>query len=58
MKLSPDNKFFSAVSKIGDFIVLNLLFIITCIPVITIGASCCALYYTIKKGFSIKNPTL
>lgn len=49
MKLSPDNKFFSAVSKIGDFIVLNLLFIITCIPVITIGASCCALYYTIKK---------
>lgn len=49
MKINPENKFFSLMSKIGDFITLNLLFLITCLPVITIGASCCALYYSIKK---------
>lgn len=49
MKISPENKFFSFMSKIGDFITLNLLFLITCLPVITIGASCCALYFSIKK---------
>ncbi len=49
MKISPENKFFSIMSKIGDFITLNLLFLITCLPVITIGASCCALYFSIKK---------
>lgn len=36
-------------SKIGDFITLNILFLITCLPVITIGASCCALYVSVKK---------
>ena len=49
MNFSPDNKFFNVMSKIGDFIVLNLLFAITCIPVITIGASFCALYTACKK---------
>ncbi len=49
MNFSPDSKFFTVMSKIGDFIVLNVLFVITCIPVITIGTSFCALYDTCKK---------
>ena len=49
MNFSPDSKFFAVMSKIGDFIVLNLLFVITSIPIITIGASYCALYTTCKK---------
>ncbi|MCI9078933.1 MAG: YesL family protein [Lachnospiraceae bacterium] len=49
MNFSPDSKFFAVMSKIGDFIVLNILFVITCIPIITIGTSFCALYTTCKK---------
>lgn len=44
------NSIFSTfMSKLGDFIVLNLLFIITCIPIFTIGTSCCALYRSIQN---------
>lgn len=49
MNFSPDSKFFNFMSKLGDFVVLNILFIITCIPVFTIGASFCALYTVCKK---------
>lgn len=49
MNFSPDSKFFNFMSKLGDFVVLNLVFIITCIPVFTIGASFCALYTVCKK---------
>lgn len=49
MNFSPDSKFFNFMSKLGDFVVLNILFIITCIPIFTIGASFCALYTVCKK---------
>lgn len=41
---SPDSPFSRALSFVGDLIILNFLFIICCIPVITIGASSAALY--------------
>lgn len=41
---SPDSKFLQAMSRIGDLLVLNLLFLLTCIPVFTIGAAATALY--------------
>lgn len=31
-------------TKMTDLIILNLIFLLTCIPVVTIGASCTALY--------------
>lgn len=40
-----DNKFFEILGKITNIVILNLLFIISCLPVITIGASITALYY-------------
>ena len=49
MNFSPDSKFFAFMSKVGDFIALNVIFIITCIPIITTGASICALYSACKK---------
>jgi len=49
MNFNPENKFFNFMSKFGDFVVLNIIFIITCIPVFTIGASLCALYTVCKK---------
>ncbi|MCP1102339.1 putative membrane protein YesL [Aequitasia blattaphilus] len=42
--------FFTRISgKILDLIKLNLLFIVSCIPIITIGASTTALYYNLLK---------
>lgn len=43
-KLSTDNPFFDLMGNIGDLIILNILFVITSIPVITAGASLTALY--------------
>ncbi len=40
---------FTFLSKLADLFWLNLLFIICCIPVITIGASTTALYYVTLK---------
>lgn len=36
-------------SKLTDLVILNLCFLICCIPVVTIGASLTALYYTSLK---------
>lgn len=44
-----DNRFFSFMSNVGDVIILNLLFIVTCLPIITIGTSVTALYSVSMK---------
>lgn len=41
---SPDSKFMEIISRITDLILLNLLFLITALPVFTIGAASTALY--------------
>ena len=40
-----DNKFFEVLGKITDIIILNLLCIISCLPIITIEASVTATYF-------------
>lgn len=47
--MKPDNKFFSFMSTLGDLILLNVLFLITSIPIVTIGVSLTALYSSVKK---------
>jgi len=42
--LNPDGFLFQALTRVGDLIILNVLFIITCIPIVTIGAAQAALY--------------
>lgn len=44
---SPDSKFMQALSRGADLMLLNLLFLLTCIPVVTIGPSAAALYRVI-----------
>lgn len=44
-----DSPLWRFVSKVGDLIALNFMFIITSIPIITIGASTTALYSTTLK---------
>ena len=46
---SMDNKFFSALSKFADLAILNIVFLITCIPIFTIGAATTSLYEVTMK---------
>ena len=49
-KMFDDTKFGRAAAAIIDIIWLGILWIICCIPAITFGASCSALYHTIVKS--------
>lgn len=44
-----DGKFFGFLSKIADLFILNVLFLVCSIPIITIGASTTAMYTVTKK---------
>ena len=45
MKLfNYDSPFWSFMSRLADLIILNLLWIVFCVPVVTIGASTTAMY--------------
>jgi len=44
-----DNKFFTFMGKAADLILLNIIFLICCLPVVTIGASVTAMYYVTLK---------
>ena len=46
---NADNKLWSSVNSAVDAILLNLMWLITCIPVVTIGAATTAFYYTTHK---------
>lgn len=56
-----DGKFYEVVSKLVDLVILNILFLICCLPVVTIGASTTALYGVTKKmikkneGYIVRN---
>ena len=41
---SPDSKFMQVLSRITDLILLNILFLITSLPVFTVGAAASAMY--------------
>ncbi len=41
---SLDSKFMQAMSRLSDLILLNIVFLVTCVPIFTIGAASTALY--------------
>ena len=41
---SPDSRFMRTMSRVADLILLNLCYLLTCIPVFTIGTASAALY--------------
>lgn len=41
---SPDSRFMRTMSRAADLILLNLCYLLTCIPIFTIGAASAALY--------------
>lgn len=46
---SPDSKFMMAMSRIGDLLLLNFFFLLTCVPIVTIGAATTALYTVVFR---------
>ena len=60
MKFNTESSIFQFLGTLFDFVLLNLLFLITCIPIITIGPAISALYsITLKEaknehGYMIK----
>lgn len=50
---SQEKGWVRCVNKVVDCICLNFIFLITCIPIFTIGTAFTALYYTVQK--TIKN---
>ncbi|HEY9574344.1 MAG TPA: YesL family protein [Lachnospiraceae bacterium] len=48
-----DNRFFTTLSRVADLMILNIIFLFTCIPIITIGPALSALYTVTLK--QVKN---
>ena len=46
---SPDSKFMRVMSRIGDLMLLNLAFLVSCVPLFTIGAATTALYTVVFR---------
>ncbi len=44
-----DSPLFVALTRVADLMILNVVFILTCIPVFTIGAACTAMSYVTLK---------
>lgn len=44
-----DNKVFRAMGKVTDGFIVSMFWILGCIPIVTFGASCQALYHTVHK---------
>ena len=45
----PNNRFNSFMTLVFDLLYVNFLFLLSCIPVVTIGAACTSMYYVIAK---------
>jgi len=46
---NPDSPIMIALGRLADLVVLNVLFVLCCIPVVTIGAALAALYDTVYR---------
>lgn len=50
---SYDSIFIRLLNRIGDVVLLSVIFFVCCIPIITIGPAITALYYTAMKGITV-----
>ena len=47
---NPENDFFGFLSDLVDVVGLSLMWLLCCLPVLTIGPACTALYHTVLRG--------
>ncbi len=45
-----DTVFFRGMNQVGNVIAVTLLWLLGCLPIVTIGTSCIAMYYTMVKA--------
>ena len=50
IKINTEDKIFSGLSKIFDIVFLSVLWVVFCMPILTIGPATTALYYTTVKA--------
>ena len=50
-----DNVLMRALNRVGDVMILSIVFLITSLPIVTIGASITAMYYTTMKSLAIED---
>ncbi len=61
MKFNSDSRIFQAITEITNFMALNLIFLITCLPIITIAPALSSLFYVTlryaddKSGYLVKD---
>lgn len=61
LKFNTDSPFFRFLTTLADFVVLNIVFLLSCIPIFTIGTSLTALYHVtmqevrIEHGYILRN---
>lgn len=46
---SPDSKIMQIIGRLTDIVILNVIFLLTCLPIFTIGAANAALYDTVFR---------
>lgn len=56
--LRPDSEFMNAVSTCADYVILNVLCLIFCLPVVTAGAAMTAKYYVSMKMVRGEEPAV
>lgn len=47
---NPENDFFGALGDLVDVVGLSILWLFCCLPLVTIGPACTALYHTVLRG--------
>ena len=47
--MNPDGKIINFLDRLGDLFILNIVYLVSCIPIVTIGAATTALYYNTLK---------
>lgn len=58
---SGEGGIFGFVNRLGDLIILNLIFLVTCVPIITIGVALISLYTVLlrmaknQEGYAVKS---
>ena len=46
---------YKAGKAVGDVVIISLFFVLFCLPVVTIGVSISALYYTVYRKYTKKS---
>ena len=58
MRFNLDNPVFTALGKVVDCAWLSILWLLCCLPVVTIGVSSTAMYYTAVSYTHLTLPTV